>query len=66
MTMANLRRKPKLIEALIPLVFLTILITINVMVFGVYSLDGSNQIVLLVSAGIAGLMAIRLGFTWDE
>jgi len=64
--MANLRRKPKLIEALIPLVFLTILITINVMVFGVYSLDGSNQIVLLVSAGIAGLMAIRLGFTWDE
>jgi len=64
--MANLKRKPKLIEALIPLVFLTILITINVMVFGVYSLDGSNQIVLLVSAGIAGLMAIRLGFTWDE
>lgn len=59
-------RRPKLIEAFIPLIFLTILISVNVLVFKESSLDGSNQIVLILSATVAGLVALRLGYKWDH
>ncbi len=59
-------RRPKLIEALIPVIFLTLLISINVFVFGDASLDGSNQIVLILSATVAGIVALRLGFRWTD
>jgi NhaC family Na+:H+ antiporter len=64
--MTRQKRQPTLIEALIPLVFLTVLISINVLIFGVDSLEGSNQIVLLLAAGVAGLVALRIGFSWEE
>lgn len=64
--MTRTKRKPTLIEAIIPLVFLTILISINVLIFGADSLAGSNQIVLIFSAAVAALIAFRMGFTWDD
>ena len=64
--MTRTKRKPTLTEAIIPLVFLTILISINVLIFGADSLAGSNQIVLIFSAAVAALIAFRMGFTWDD
>lgn len=64
--MAKPLRKPSLLEALIPVVFLTVLISINVFVFGDDSLSGSNQIVLILSAAIAGIIAMRTGLRWID
>ncbi len=59
-------KTPTLLQAFIPIIFLILLLSINVGLFGSYSLDGSNQIVLILSGAVAALMAFRLGFTWDE
>jgi len=64
--MVKSKRRPKLIEALLPVIFLTLLISINVFVFGDDSLSGSNQIVLILSAAVAAIVAIRLGIKWDK
>jgi NhaC family Na+:H+ antiporter len=57
---------PKVFDALIPLVFLIVLLVINIQVFGTDGLSGSSQIVLILSAFVASLVAIfRLGFTWS-
>ncbi|MFC3417644.1 Na+/H+ antiporter NhaC [Algoriphagus hitonicola] len=53
-------------EALIPLIFLIVLLVLNIQVFGTDGLSGSNQIVLILSAGVAALVAVyRLGYRWD-
>ncbi len=53
-------------DALIPLIFLIVLLIINIQVFGTDGLSGSNQIVLILSAGVASLVAIfRLGYSWE-
>lgn len=57
---------PKVSDALIPLIFLIVLLVINIQVFGTDGLSGSSQIVLILSAFVAALVAIfRLGFTWE-
>jgi len=60
------KRRPSLFEALIPIIFLSALITINVFIFKEDSLYGSNQIVLILSSAVAALIAFRLGFKWDH
>ncbi len=62
--MQNKTRKPTLFQALIPVIFLTALISINVFVFGDDSLSGSNQIVLILSASVAAIVAVSLGHKW--
>jgi NhaC family Na+:H+ antiporter len=62
--MAENIRKPTLVEALIPITFLIVLLSTNVTVFGDAALDGSNQIVLILSGAVAGLVAMRIGVTW--
>jgi len=58
--------EPTLTQAFIPLVFLIVLFFINVWIFGSDSLDGSNQMVLLFAAAIAGIVAFKIGVTWDR
>ncbi|MBN3520153.1 Na+/H+ antiporter NhaC [Algoriphagus lutimaris] len=59
-------RAPKVFDALIPLIFLIVLLVLNIQVFGTDGLSGSNQIVLILSATVAALVAIvRLGFRWE-
>lgn len=60
------KREPTLIESLIPILFLIVLLSINVSIFGDAALDGSNQIVLILTAAVATLVALRLGQTWDD
>ena len=64
--MSETKTKPTLIESLIPLVFLIVLLSINVTVFGEAALDGSNQIILLLSAAVAGLVGFRKGLKWKD
>ena len=60
-------RQPTLIEALIPIIFLVVLLSYNVIfVFKTDSLDGSNQIILLLSAAVAAVIGLRMGRNWKQ
>lgn len=64
--MNKIPKVPKVLEALIPLVFLIILLVLTIKIFGTDGLSGSNQIVLILSATVAGSIAVfRLGYSWD-
>lgn len=59
-------KAPKVYDALIPLVFLIVLLIINIRIFGTDGLAGSNQIVLILSATVAGIVAVfKLGYSWE-
>ncbi len=64
--MSEIKIKPSLIESLIPLVFLVIMLSVNVTIFGDAALDGSNQIILLLSAAVAGVVGFRKGLEWKD
>lgn len=57
-------RTPGLIQSLIPIIFLIALLALNVALFGDDTLSGANQIVLLLSASVASIIAISLGHGW--
>ncbi len=59
-------RKPSLLQAFIPILFLIVALFINVRIYGDSSLDGSNQIILILSAGVATLVAMNIGYKWEE
>ncbi|MEQ8237647.1 MAG: Na+/H+ antiporter NhaC [Cyclobacteriaceae bacterium] len=61
-----IKREPTLLEAFIPIIFLIVLLSINVSIFKDAALDGSNQIVLILSAAVATIVAYRLGFKWAQ
>jgi NhaC family Na+:H+ antiporter len=64
--MTGIPKAPKVLDALIPLVFLIALLVISIQVFGTDGLSGSSQIVLILSATVAGSIAVfRLGFSWE-
>jgi NhaC family Na+:H+ antiporter len=64
--MTESQRKPSLLEAFIPIIFLIILLSFNVYFFGDATLDGSNQIALILAAAVAALLALRMGFNWSH
>ena len=57
-------RTPGLLQSLIPIVCLIALLALNVILFGDDTLSGANQIVLLLAATIAAIIAFSLGHTW--
>lgn len=62
-----MKKNPTLLEALIPIVVLIGFIVINVnYTFGDASLEGANQIALLLGGVAAGLIGWNLGFTWEQ
>lgn len=60
------KREPSVIEALIPIVFLIILLSFNVLFWGQHTLDGSNQVALMTAAALAGILGLRMGHPWTE
>tara|TARA_B100000579_G_scaffold437610_1_gene467721 strand:+ start:5571 stop:7010 length:1440 start_codon:yes stop_codon:yes gene_type:complete len=60
------KKTASLFHALFPILFLVVLLIINVSIFGDDSLDGSIQIVLILSSAVASVLAFNLGFTWDD
>lgn len=62
-----MEKSPSLIKALIPIIFLIVLLAYNVIfVFGDSALDGSNQLILLLSAGVAAVVGISEGIPWKK
>lgn len=64
--MAKDIRKPNLLQAFIPILFLILFLVLNVYFFGEDTLSGANQIALLLAATIGGIVAIYLGHDWYE
>ena len=62
----SIRGKPTLFQSLIPIIFLIAFLSINVIIFKNDTLAGSNQMILLFAASIAGLIAIRLNLPWTK
>ena len=56
--------RPTLLQALFPIIVLIGLLTANVFFFGEDSSYGSNQIALLLAAGVAGVVGIGTGHNW--
>jgi len=59
-------KQPTLLQSFIPIIFLVLLLIVNVGIFGSEALGGSNQIVLILSAGVASLVAVRIGWNWYD
>lgn len=57
---------PTLFQALTPILFLIIFLTLNVRFFGNDTLSGANQMALLLAASIAGVIAYLIGISWKE
>lgn len=57
-------KAPNLLQSLIPIIFLIIVLSLNVLIWGDETLDGSNQIALLLAAAVATIIALRLGSDW--
>ncbi len=56
-------KEAKFAIALLPIIILIALLTINVLLFD-DTLGGANQIALLLAAAVAGIIANSLGYTW--
>lgn len=57
-------RSPSLLDALIPVASLIVMLATSVYLFGDGSSQGPNQIVLIMGAAIATLVAVKNGFRW--
>ncbi len=60
------KRKASLLDAFIPLLFLIVALASNVYIFKDEALAGSNQIILILTASVAAIVSMRLGYSWDE
>lgn len=57
---------PGFFVSLLPILFLIVLLALNVVLFSDDTLGGPNQIVLLLAAGIASIIAHSYGNSWKE
>ena len=59
-------RKPSLGDALVPLLILIGLLSLSVYFYGADSSYGPNQIALLLCAGVAAMMGMKNGHSWND
>jgi NhaC family Na+:H+ antiporter len=59
-------RQPSLLDALIPLVFMIIMLTWSIVLFGIDAATGPLQVALLLSAVVAGVVAHKNGHSWER
>ena len=59
-------KKPTLTLALIPIICLIALLSINVWIYGDDTLSGSNQLTLLLSAAVAAVIGYFIHVPWKE
>ncbi|MCO4798015.1 MAG: Na+/H+ antiporter NhaC [Colwelliaceae bacterium] len=66
MSVENNTRAPSFLDALIPLVALVIMLSASVTYFADNSSFGPNQIALLFAMGIAVIIGLKNGYTWES
>jgi NhaC family Na+:H+ antiporter len=59
-------RSPSMLDALIPLIFMIILLTFSVVIFGIDAAAGPLQVALMMSMVVAALVAHKNGHTWEK
>jgi NhaC family Na+:H+ antiporter len=64
MTNLSQPKRPSLVHAFIPIAALIIMLALNVWIFKDDAIEGSNQMALLLSAAVAAIVALSLGFKW--
>ena len=60
------QKTPSFFLAFVPILFLIIFLSINVLYYGEDATYGPNQIALLLSGMAAVLVGLKLGFKWKE
>jgi NhaC family Na+:H+ antiporter len=63
---SNTIRSPSLVDALIPLVFMIVMLTWSIILFGIDAAAGPLQVALLMSAVVAAVVAHKNGHTWEK
>ena len=59
-------KQQSFVSALIPIIFLIGLLSLNVFLYGDNALGGANQLALLLAASLAAIIGVRNGFNWKE
>ncbi len=59
-------RSPSLVDALIPLLFMIVMLTWSVVLFGIDAAAGPLQVALLMSAVVGALVAHKNGHSWER
>ncbi len=57
-------KDPTMMDALIPIIFLVILLSLSVYLYGDDSSYGANQIALILSGGLASIIGLKNGHNW--
>ena len=57
-------KDPTMTDALIPIIFLVILLSLSVYLYGDDSSYGANQIALILSGGLASIIGLKNGYSW--
>ncbi len=60
------KKRPSMFQALLPLIVLIVLLVLNVLYFGDATLDGSNQIALLLASMVGAIISLKLGVSWKK
>lgn len=59
-------REPSLLDALIPLLFMILLLATSIVLFGIDAAVGPLQVALLMSAVVAAVVAHKNGHSWER
>jgi NhaC family Na+:H+ antiporter len=59
-------RPPSLVDALIPLIFMIVLLVSSIVLFGLDAAAGPLQVALLMSAVVAAIVAHKNGHSWEK
>lgn len=59
-------RPPSLLDALIPLIFMIVMLTWSIVLFGIEAATGPLQVALFMSAVVAGVVAHKNGHPWER
>ena len=62
----TVEKQPSLLQSLIPIGVLVLLLFVNVFIFKANATNGPNQIAMVLAAGIAMILAYRLGYKWNH
>ncbi len=62
----NVIRQPSLVDALIPLIFMIVLLAASIVLFGLDAAVGPLQVALIMSGVVAAVVAHKNGHSWER